>query len=417
MTDQDRKERLHRLIDLALVYRGATRLQLAQRLQRDQSRLYPDTANPKMDMLVGLAQALEWPVDAVIDYILNGEGPEAAPPSNGHAGPDYTVLNEQTMAAHHRHDFSEQVDLAQRLYAAARTPDERARATRLEGAGWEGQGRYSQSRACFRRGLACPGISPTQQLALQANLAHAYYALWDLTSARGIAHLVVDHFEQNPPTARTDRVSQAFALFVRGNVLRRMLAEDSPDKQRLAMEARVDLSRAELLYTQMADEYAAPHLGGIANTCRGALLEVDVELGRRPAEAAIQDILDATDQADENAEGDWLESWGWWCDSGANLAFRRLNGREQQRTLAILAERLTTIARRLSNWALIERAMSIEVCAHRRVAEATGYPVPLTVDNDDLRLLAGSIGRFPEFRRLGWRMLEQATVIGEGKRN
>ncbi len=96
MTEQERKERLHRLIDLALVYQSATRSQLAQRLQRDQSRLYPDTANPKMDMLVGLAQALEWPVDAVIDYIINGEPRSASPSSNGHAGEDFAALNEQT---------------------------------------------------------------------------------------------------------------------------------------------------------------------------------------------------------------------------------------------------------------------------------------------------------------------------------
>jgi hypothetical protein len=412
---EKRKERLHKLIDLALAYCSATKSTLANQFERDRSRLYPDTDNPKLDLIIALAEALEWPLDAVVEFIREGNGAPAT-----EADADWETLDKQTLAAHHKGEFAQMVTLAQHMLAAAQTPQQRGRACRLEGAGWEGQGRYTHTLAAIRRGLDVTGLPASERIALQANFAHAYYSLGDLTSARGVAYMLIDYFGKRPPTTRTDRESQAFALYVRGNALRRMITASPDDWKELAGAAGQDLDVAERLYTQMAADYSVDYLGAIAHTCRGALLEVQVELGRREPQAAVDEILVGVGRLDGESpwpEGDWLESYGWWCDFGANIALRHLNGRPAQRTLAILSEKLLAIGRRLGNWALIERAVSIEHAWRGHVAEATGLDVPPTLDSEDLRLLAGTIGRFPQFRRPGWELIETAALIPTLKRN
>ena len=128
---EKRKERLHKLIDLALAYCSATKSTLANQFERDRSRLYPDTDNPKLDLIIALAEALEWPLDAVVEFIREGNGAPAT-----EADADWETLDKQTLAAHHKGEFAQMVTLAQHMLAAAQTPQQRGRACRLEGAGW-----------------------------------------------------------------------------------------------------------------------------------------------------------------------------------------------------------------------------------------------------------------------------------------
>jgi len=406
-----RRERLHRLIDLALAAKRASKAGLAGYFARDRRHLYPDTDNPKLDLLVALSDALEWPLEAVVDFIWRGtEDVERVP-----EGADYATLDEQAVAAHHRGDFPTMVSLSRCMFQVAKTPAQRARACRLEGAGWGSQGRFSRAMAAFRRGLDIGGVSRSERIALELNLAHAYYSLWDLTSARGVAHSVVDYFAKHPPTTRTDRVAQAFALYVRGNALRRILAGRPDDAPALLAEACEDLSAAKRLYEELAQQYGAEHLAAIANTCHGALLELDVEAGRRGAEDTVELILAAIPSSDAPTPwpaGEWLESYGWWCDFGANIAQRHLSDARQQRFLAVFSERLLDIGRRLGNWELIERAVSIEYSRRSRITEKIGVEFPTVLDSEDLRLLAGTIGRFPRLWESGWRLISHAVLAG-----
>lgn len=413
---QTRRERLHNLIDLALAYRESSKSDLADLLRRDHSRLYPDTDNPKLDLLVGLARALDWSVDAVVDYIAAGQlAPAFSQPASG-----LELLEQQALEAHARNDFAAMVDAAARMFAVARSGDERGRALRLEGVGWDGQGRFTRALSAFRRGLSQAPLSNGERLALQSNLAHAYYAVWDLSSARGLAHMLVDHFVATAPQTRRERGCQAFAYFVRGHSARRMLSAVPDDARQLAQLARADLARAIELYTSMAADYSADYLLGLANTCRGGLIEIDAELAQRDPTQAVAEIVAAVEGLGQEGEwpaGDWLESYGWWCDFGVNIALRRLSGREMQHSVAVLGEKLLEIARRLKNWALIERAVSIHYSLHQQVVESTGVRLPYTVDSQDLKLIAGVMGRFPQFRRTGWAMLEDVSVIQGTKRS
>jgi len=404
-----RRERLHRLIDLALAAKRASKTGLAGYLARDRRHLYPDTDNPKLDLLVALGDALEWPLEAIVDFIWRGpEGCEPLP-----EGLDYATLDEQAVAAHHRGDFPGMVSIARQMQRVAKTPAQRGRAYRLEAAGWGGQGRLTHALSAIRRGLDVEGLPTTERIALECNLANAYYSLWELSSARGVAHAVVDHFATNSPNTQTDRASVAFALYVRGNAVRRMLNGRPADGAALVKAARDDLAAAERLYEELARQYGGQDLAAIANTCRGALLELEVEAGRRDALEAIEHILAAIPNPDAPAPwppGEWLESYGWWCDFGANIAQRHLSDAGQQRYLAIFSEKLLRIGRRLGNWELIERAVSIDYSWRSRVADKMGVELPAVLDFEDVRTLVGTIGRFPHLWEPGWRLLSHAAV-------
>ena len=56
---EERKKRLHAMLDLARGSRGWSRAKLGRALGRDPTKVYPDSGNPKADFLVRLAEVLE----------------------------------------------------------------------------------------------------------------------------------------------------------------------------------------------------------------------------------------------------------------------------------------------------------------------------------------------------------------------
>ena len=68
-TNVVRRERLSRFVDLARVYRGWNKSELSQALGRDPTKLIPQSGNPKLDLVVGLAEALDWSVGDVAESV------------------------------------------------------------------------------------------------------------------------------------------------------------------------------------------------------------------------------------------------------------------------------------------------------------------------------------------------------------
>jgi hypothetical protein len=66
---------------------------------------------------------------------------------------------------------------------------------------------------------------------------------------------------------------------------------------------------------------------------------------------------------------------------------------------------------------LIERAVSMDYVCAQQVSAETGVDVPHVLDVEDLKLVTGTIGRFPRFRHAGWRLIETAAVVPTPKRN
>ena len=69
ITNEERRRRLERLLDLAQVYRGWTRRELAKSLGRDPTKLIPGSGNPKLDLVISLSEVLDWTVGEVTDCL------------------------------------------------------------------------------------------------------------------------------------------------------------------------------------------------------------------------------------------------------------------------------------------------------------------------------------------------------------
>jgi hypothetical protein len=409
----NRRKRLERLVELAQVYRNWTRKELAEALGRDSTKLIPASGNPKLDLIVELADVLDWSVGDITECLWGAdEGADSAVKDDT----SFEELDAMAGQAHADGNYREMIRLARKARTAACDAEQRALACNREVGGWDGLGRFTRSLDVAREGLSDAPIPPDIRRMLQSNLANACYSLWHLTEARTIASDLIKHFKQSPPVTERDRRTHAFTLYVHGSTHRRLIdadpgcANQHAAKARTALQAAVE--RLSLLGTN-TDRVAV----GIARTCRGGILEAEVILGQldpRQATARIVDAMAEVVNLETNSAGDVLESYGWWCIFGCNIAMRHISDeRELQRLLALFTNKADEIAERLDNWAMRERVFSIQFDGHRRFVGWTGQKTPLTIDTDDVRMITGTMGRFPQFRRRGWNMLQSARVVSD----
>ena len=142
-----RRERLGRFVDLARVYRGWSKQELAANLGRDLSKIVPDSGNPKLDLVMALADALDWNVGDVAKCVWDD------PPAAGAPG-DFAELDARAMEAHRAGNWQALVEGGRALLAAARTPAERARALNRISGGHDGLGRHARSLECLQEALS-----------------------------------------------------------------------------------------------------------------------------------------------------------------------------------------------------------------------------------------------------------------------
>ena len=69
------------------------------------------------------------------------------------------------------------------------------------------------------------------------------------------------------------------------------------------------------------------------------------------------------------------------------------------------------IADRLDNWSMRERVFTLQHTRWERAQSSTGFDIPCVIDTDDVRVIAGTMGRFPTFRDTGWRILQSAQIV------
>jgi hypothetical protein len=404
-----RRDRLSRFVDLARVYRGWSRQELASNLGRDLSKVVPDSGNPKLDLVVALAEALDWSIGDVAQCVWD------EPMQLPSCGLDFAALDAQAMEAHRAGDWRRLVAGGAMLLRAASTPAERARALNRISGGHDGLGRHGKSLECIREALSLAPLTPGLELMLRVNLCGAHYSLWHVAEARAAARELVEQFEARAPEGRLERVAQAFALMYRGQCARRAIAAMPDTAKRNATEARADLERAGTLFSKLAREFGDDSYGGVANTCRGALMEVDCALGTLDpvdAVATITEALGGVEDPQLAPPGDWLESYGWWCIFGCNIAVRYLQDPQFHRAMAIFTNKAVEIADRLDNWSLRERAFSLEQARRDRLQKSTGFDAEWVLDEDEVRTITGTMGRFPSFRETGWKILTEARIVG-----
>ncbi|MCX5663563.1 MAG: hypothetical protein NTY97_02535 [Planctomycetota bacterium] len=411
--DEVRRDRLSQFVDLARIYRRWTRIQTAQALGREPSKVVPESGNPKLDLVVGLAEALDWDVGDVAEGIWRDEA-EAYGEIETMAERGFAILDREAIEAHRAGEYRRMTELSRALFLAAHTGSERATAAnRLAGA-YDGLGRYTKALAALQRGLAEPGVPSHVRMMLEVNLANAHYALWHLVEACSVANSLVERFQSRPAETRSERVVEAFGHYVRGQSQRRLIETDPLSGNSHAQRAREDLQIALTSYSALAKEFDDASYAGIANTCTGAIFECDAALGVMDPLRAAEALSAGLDQVVDVVNyppGDWLESYGWWAIFGCNVVLRGLSGPEMHRHMAVFSNKTAEIAERMENWSMRERAFTFEHLRRQRMNESLGYATEWLLDDDDVRTVTGTMGRFPSFRETGWRILESARSL------
>ncbi len=411
--DDVRRDRLEQFVDLARIYRRWTKQQVAQALGREPSKMVPESGNPKLDLVIGLADVLDWDVGDVAEGVWR-EDPEEKAQIEMLAQRGFFALDREAIEAHRAGDYRRMTTLARALTLAAQTGVERATAcNRLAGA-QDGLGRYTKALTALQQGLAEPAVPPHVRMMLEVNLANAHYALWHLIESHAVASGLVDRWITDEPRSRVERVVHAFGHYVRGHSRRRMMESDPQGANTHAKAAHADLLRAQALYDDLAVEFDDPSYAGVANTCRGAVMECAAALGTMDTHTAIEALMQGLEQVvDVTAypPGDWLESYGWWAVFGCNIALRGSSGPELHRAMAVFSNKASEIAERLENWSMRERAFTFEHLRRQRQFEAIGSADHWLLDDEDIRIVAGTMGRFPAFRETGWRILESARAL------
>ncbi len=442
--EEARRARIARLVDLARVYRGWSAGELAEALGREASRAAPESGNPKLDLVRRLADALDWDAGDLV-ACLGGERPgvdcdgSGRPPRDraaaeraafldGHA---FGALDAHAQRLHRGGRFGEMEETAQAMMRAA--GDGRARAialNRLAGA-HEGRGHYGRVVECVRRGLAERAIGDDVRLMLLVNLAGASYALWNLLESRAIAESLLERFLDRAPAGRLEAVGEAFCHAIRGHCLRRLVGEAEGESERAACARRAGgaLAHAASLYDALHDRYGDAQYAMLARIARGGLLETRVLSGELDGGEAIEIVLEAIDEDEEPRLDDARatsaapaprESTGWWSVFGANIALRRAGeglvaaGERDadERAVAICTNKATEVGDALAHGP--RRARAVTLGGFRRTGGAgprDGEVDAWLLDDEDLRTLVGTMGRFPGFRPVGWRILERATVV------
>ncbi|MCP4836050.1 MAG: hypothetical protein GY895_14945 [Phycisphaera sp.] len=108
---------------------------------------------------------------------------------------------------------------------------------------------------------------------------------------------------------------------------------------------------------------------------------------------------------------DLLECRGWWAIFGCNIALRHFDGDEMHRHMAILTNKALEIAERIGNWGLRERAFTLEHFRRQRAEDPTKDDHEWILDEEEVRTITGTMGRFPGFRRVGWHILESSRIF------
>lgn len=408
--DHVRKQKIEQLLELATVYKGLSRRKLADALGRDPTKLFPETGNPKLDYVMRLAEVLDWPVGDVAEAIW--VDPDR--PGSADLPDEFETLNQLARDAHKSGRYTQMLMLSERMRAVARSAEQRATAALRESGAWDGLGRYTRQLDAIRRGLQEGPLPTDLRLLLQVNLANTYYVLGYLIEAKSLARDLVDDLTDTPPESRSGRAGEAFAHYVLGNACRCLISQQPDRGPHFARQARTHLERSSTLYSALAEQFDHDPWRGIANTCKGGIIEAEVELGAiTPAEGIGRLLagLDAVVDASDGLAGDRLESFGWWCIFGGEVSLRHFTGAELQRHMAVFTNKGYEIADRLNNWAMRERLFTMEFVRRQRLNELAGFPVEWTIDNEEVRVIVGTMGRFPMFKSTGWKILQQATMV------
>ncbi len=404
------KQRLEELIALARTYRGWSNKDLARELGRDAHHLVPNSGVPKLDIVLALAEALDWTVQDVVDDLCGN-----APDDSGDAPPEtWERLNRSAWEALQAGEYAQVALIARKQFSAARTGEQRAVACLRELGAWEGLGRYQVAMDCVQRGLRESGVTSETVLLLRNNLATLHYLLGNYDESIGIATATVYGIDASEFESQWIDGSLAYARYVRGVTVRAMLAAGRDPHPGVVQRAQDDLRCAAVGLRAAASRDETPSYSAVAFIAEGAELGLGALSGERSGDEVIETYLaylDEIREMDLATDKPRAEPTGWWCVFGCEVAARTVKSPERrEQLLGIFTNKVNEVAAIIGNWALRERVWYYELLRHQTSSDESAQPWLL--DEEDARELSGAMARFPNFRKIGWQVLRSAQIGG-----
>jgi tetratricopeptide (TPR) repeat protein len=410
------RERLEELQALARTYRNWSVKELAQALGRQPGRLVPESGMPKIDLVVGLAQALDWPVEAVVEHLMKPAGSSLRAPGTREADADFAALYNGSLASRAARDYTEAVRLAVRAHCVADTPTRRAAALSIEASAHEARGSFVEAVRCLREAVRLDGIALSWRLLCDAKLANMLFMQGHTTHALGIASSVIEYTQSRPPQelragdreARSGKAStpdcamllaRALALWTRGNVLRSSiplthhagwepLAQTARDCLREVVEIGRELAQSAG-FEQERNFDCAP--------CADVLiLELDAVVDPACVDASIRALAAVVGEGGVPSLGSG-ERKAWAAVALANCAKRfERDALAQRGMLEISSAALRAHAVATSNWYFAHRHLQLD--AERRRSLVDNGTASRALDATEAKLVAGVLGQIPAAR-------------------
>lgn len=392
------RERLEELQALARTYRNWSVKELAVALGRQPGRLVPESGMPKIDLVVALAKALDWPIEAVVDHLVKPEQSQRLQAPAGEQASDFASLYTASLEKRLQRDYFEAIRLAVRAGSMADTPTRRAAANVIESDAHEACGSYIEALRCLRAGAQMDGVDLPWRLLIDSKIANILFMQGNRTQAIGIASSVLDY------TARIDadhvaRLSRGLALWARGHALRASIPVANFEVWRpLADSAEEDFSGCAAIADELRSSehgYADRNLT-FATSIEAGLLELRAIKNPESAGAVLGRLLEIVREGGDVAPG-VSERKAWAAIALANTAKRTVSDDMQLWGMLELASAaLRAHAAATSNWYFAHQHLEIDSERRRRLGSlAHGSRV---LDATEAKLVAGVLGHVPAAR-------------------
>jgi tetratricopeptide (TPR) repeat protein len=408
------RERLEELQALARTYRNWSVKELAIALGRQPGRLIPDSGMPKIDVVVGLAKALDWPIEAVVDHLMKPNARQTV----RHAGDkpsDYASLFNESLRKRVERDYFGAIRCAVRAGAVADNPTRRAAAWTIESDAHEASGSYQEALRCLQVASQIGEIALDWRLLIDTKIANVLFMQGGGTQVIGIASSVLDYAANAEQTHVLD-LARSLAYWARGHALRASIPTKGFEAWKsIAANARADFEASRAIALELQASGA-----GYGDKNLTYLTAIDVILMELHAVAsadfacsAIDNLVGVVREGGSSATG-MSERKAWASLALANTAKRYL-GDEMQLwgILELCSAALKAHAMATSNWYFGHRHLELDGERRRRLgfiglgAKALGPA--------DARLIAGVLGHVPSSRVSADEFLELYGNRGGGQ--
>lgn len=391
------RERLEELQALARTYRNWSVKELAIALGRQPGRLIPDSGMPKIDVVVGLAKALDWPIEAVVDHLMKPGARQPVRQANDQAS-DYASLFNQSLQKRLERDYFGAIRCAVRAGAVADNPTRRAAAWVIESDAHEASGSYQEALRCLQYASQIEGVALDWRLLIDTKIANVIFMQGGGTQVIGIASSVLDYAASAERTHVLE-LARSLAYWARGHALRASIPTSGFEPWKaIAANARADFEASRTIALELQASGA-----GYGDKNLTYLTAIDVILMELEAVGCasfadtLLDRLIKIVRFEATSEKRVSEQHAWAALALANTAKRfmpddlRLWGVLDMCSGALRAHAVTT-----SNWFFAHRHLELDWERRKRLGSLRYSERALGAH--EARLVAGVLGHIPSSR-------------------